>query len=131
MAVRAAKMAQVNIRMDQGLKRAGDTVLAQMGISPTQLVRAVWAKVACGAQACEQLVRVLAEAPTTSDGLAAAGEEAVGDVAAPTSRFDMLRRRQETLSSELGLNLASFVPHGDEELTELLCQAYFEEEELV
>lgn len=131
MAARTAEMAQVNIRMNQGLKRAGDTVLAQMGISPTQLVRAVWAKVACGAQACEDLVRVLAAAPTTSDGLAVAGDAAEGDATVRISRFDRIRARQEALARELGLDLASFVPHSDEELTELLCQAYFEEEELV
>ena len=131
MVARAAEMAQVNIRMSPSLKRAGDTVLAQVGISPTQLVRAVWAKVACGAQACEDLVRVLAAAPSASDGFAAAADAAKDDATASVSRFDRIRVRQESLARELGLDLAGFVPHPDDELTELLCRAYFEEEELV
>lgn len=55
--------AQINVRMDAQLKSMGDGELARMGISPTQLVRAVWMKVAQGAAAIDQLIGVLAQEP--------------------------------------------------------------------
>lgn len=116
-------MAQVNVRMDQGLKIAGDTVLDQMGISPTKLIRAVWAKVACGAKACDQLVSVLAAEPSAGTTLATGNREQ-----GTSARHARLVARQEALADELGLSLTSFVPHDDEELDDLLSAEYFADE---
>ncbi len=33
---------QMNVRMDRGLKDAGDAVLARLGMTPSQAVRALW-----------------------------------------------------------------------------------------
>ena len=35
---------QINIRMDRSLKEAGDAALAQIGLNPSQAVRALWEK---------------------------------------------------------------------------------------
>ncbi len=38
----ATAAAQVNVRMDRALKEAGDTSLAEVGLSPSDAVRALW-----------------------------------------------------------------------------------------
>jgi len=35
---------QLNIRMDRSLKEAGDEALAQIGLNPSQAIRALWEK---------------------------------------------------------------------------------------
>ena len=41
-------IAQMNVRLDRGLKAAGDAVLAEVGITPTELIRELWEKVSRG-----------------------------------------------------------------------------------
>lgn len=115
-----APMAQVNVRIDQQLKLAGDAVLGQMGITPTQLIRAVWSKVAGGAKACDQLIDTLASDSSANATSAHDQEESI----APT-RSEWLEFRQQQLAQELGMDLSTFVPHSDEELDELMLAEYF------
>ena len=51
--------AQLNARMSQELKSSGDAALAEVGISPTKLVRLVWEKAASGKEGLHQLLDVL------------------------------------------------------------------------
>ena len=117
-------MTQVNVRIDQRLKLAVDAVLGQMGITPTQLIRAVWSKVAGGAKACNQLIDTLASDPPAN----AAASRDQEEIIAPT-RSEWLEFRQQQLAQELGMDLTTFVPHSDEELDELMLAEYFASEE--
>ena len=46
-----AHVTQLNTRMDAQLKAAGDSTLDLYGISPSELIRALWAKIALGEEA--------------------------------------------------------------------------------
>ena len=52
-------LSQLNIRLDSGVKRAGEAVLAKEGTNPTTLVRALWQKIARGAADLHQVEEVL------------------------------------------------------------------------
>lgn len=52
-------MAQVNVRMERKLKQRGDAALAEVGISPSDIVRALWNKVALRGAALDQVKRLL------------------------------------------------------------------------
>ena len=41
-----ASVAQINARMDAGLKAAGDAALAKAGLTPTKAIRAMWQRFA-------------------------------------------------------------------------------------
>lgn len=127
MATGAAGMAQLNVRLDPELKAAGDSVLDRIGISPAQLIRAVWAKVARGAEACDQLVAALAQEPSASVGLAGSAGPLAGDgsFGRESGRMARIQARQEALAGELGLDMSLLVPLTDEVLEEALCEDYF------
>ena len=59
MRVSVQSLAQMNIRLGNAVKDAGDAVLAQEGTSPTQLVRALWEKIARGAADLRQVEEIL------------------------------------------------------------------------
>lgn len=52
-------MTQVNVRMERELKQRGDAALAEVGISPSDIVRALWGKVALRGAALDQVKRLL------------------------------------------------------------------------
>ena len=52
-------MAQINVRIDKDLKLAGDAVLVGEGISPSEVVRALWNKLAQHGEALDEVKRVL------------------------------------------------------------------------
>ena len=58
-APKAALTAQVNVRMDAALKQAGDAGLAEVGLSPSDAVRALWGVMAQRGEARERLVEAL------------------------------------------------------------------------
>lgn len=60
----AAATAQLNVRMDSRLRAAGDAVLERVGVTPADVVRALWAKIADGVQDCEQVLALLQEEKT-------------------------------------------------------------------
>lgn len=55
----AQTLSQMNIRLDGRLKTAGDAVLTEAGTNPTQLIRALWQKIAHGTADLRQVERVL------------------------------------------------------------------------
>lgn len=52
-------LSQLNVRLDSGVKKAGDVVLAEEGANPTTLIRALWQKIARGAADLHQVEEVL------------------------------------------------------------------------
>ena len=113
-------MAQLNIRMEPQLKAAGDEVLARLGITPTQLVRALWMKVSRGAEALDQIVAALAQEPA-----------AIG-IAEPTSHIstkdDPFENRLTTFYQEHGFDYSAYSSPTDDEWEELLLQEWAERE---
>lgn len=56
-----ALTSQMNIRIGSSLKQRGDVALAQMGYTASEVVRAIWALAASGADGMEVLKGVLAQ----------------------------------------------------------------------
>lgn len=52
---------QLNIRMDRSLKEAGDAALAQIGLNPSQAVRALWEKASRRGKDLEEVSVLLSE----------------------------------------------------------------------
>lgn len=118
MARGAVAMAQVNIRMNSALKAQGDEVLALAEVSPSQLVRAVWAKVAQGRESLDQLVRVLAADVKPTD---AAEGTLPGD-----AMVERIRRRQEGFELQFGLDSETYRPLTEDEMRDVLYEQRLE-----
>ena len=103
-----ATSSQLNVRMDSQLRRAGDAVLERVGVAPAEIVRALWAKIAGGAQECEQVLALLAERDSPAE--ASRG-------AACLAEIDKWQSRLYELAN---VDRASYVAPTDEELDELL-----------
>lgn len=114
MSARAAAMAQVNIRMDPTLKAAGDATLCAVDVSPSQLIRAVWQKLAQGIEAFDQLATTLAQ---DSPQLVANSAEAN---AAAEQLVCNIQQRQALLEQTWGLDASTYAPISDEALQELV-----------
>ena len=55
---------QMNTRLDAGLKREGDSVLADLGFTPSQAVRALWRFVVDHRERPERILQVLSAGET-------------------------------------------------------------------
>lgn len=55
----AGATATINVRLDGALKEAGDAALAEEGIAVTQIVRALWRKLAERGRAMDEIKRLL------------------------------------------------------------------------
>lgn len=51
--------AQINVRLDARRKEAGDAALREVGTSPSEIVRALWDKMAQRGQALQDVMNVL------------------------------------------------------------------------
>lgn len=71
--------AQINVRLSQELKAAGDAALMEAGISPSQIVRALWEKVSQRGQSLEDVVELLLSAPQGDEDAARARKLATID----------------------------------------------------
>ena len=60
---------QMNVRIDDQLKAAGDSVFGDIGLTPTQVVRSVWEFAATHREAPAIVLEAL-ESPTLAHGLA-------------------------------------------------------------
>ena len=109
-----ASLSQMNVRMESQLKVAGDNVLARMGVTPTQLVRAVWMKVAQGAEAFDQIVAVLAEEPAAVSGVSG-GE-------GPDAVSDEFEERLQLFYCESGFDYSAYSSPTDDEWEDLLLR---------
>ncbi len=103
-----ATTSQLNVRMDSELRSAGDAVLERVGITPAEVVRALWAKIARGVQECEQVLYALSDEDDTE--ISSRGDEFVGQIEGWHSQLFSLTE----------IDRASYVPPTDEELDEML-----------
>lgn len=94
--------------MDAQLRAAGDAALEQMGITPAEIVRALWAKIAGGTQECEKVLKLLAKeaAPPAPS----RGKECLASIDA----------WHDKIFSLADVNRASYVAPSDDKLDELL-----------
>ena len=109
-----AATAQINVRIDRELKEAGDRELARLGISPSEMVRAVWEKLARGGQDSAEVRRVAVSRPKPSP----APEQLSG--------LDRIDKAWDSLAEALGISLSSFVSPTDDELEEARYQHLLE-----
>ena len=100
--------AQINVRLDRALKEAGDAELARMGVSPSQIVRALWESLSRGGERLAEVRRVLFRA-----------DEASGDTLPATlEALDRLDRSWEQFATTLDLDPSSFAPMDEEGMRE-------------
>ena len=111
-----AAVAQLNVRMEPELKARGEAVLDRMGLTPTQIVRALWMKISRGAEAVDQIVGVLAMDPSASQALAQFGG---GTQQGATASFE---GRLQAFYRETGLDPATYEQPTEEEWDEWLLQ---------
>ena len=103
-----AATSQLNVRMDSELRTAGDAVLERAGVTPAEVVRALWAKIAKGAQECEQVLSALSDEDNAA--ISSRGDELVGKIEGWHSQLFSLAE----------VDRAAYVPPTDEELDEML-----------
>ena len=79
-----AQTAQINVRIERSLKEAGDAALGELGISPSEAVRALWASLSRRGAARDQMLAMLASSAEREAGGPGRGErsEAVERMAA-------------------------------------------------
>lgn len=116
-----AASAQLNVRLDPEVKSAGDSVLDLYGVSPSELIRALWAKISLGEVAFEQVVKALASPP------AAGTVPAVADVSEHPGTASLIRSRQMDFERAAGLDPSTYVPLSSAELDDLVYEDYLEE----
>lgn len=94
--------AQLNVRMEPDLKASGDAVLLEYGISPSQMVRAVWKAVSQGGDALRRVMGSLEDNATLSGAQSIATDD-VGACVRGTELFG-------EACAQLGISGASYVP---------------------
>jgi hypothetical protein len=108
---------QLNVRMDAQLRDAGDAVLERVGVMPAELVRALWAKIASGAQECEQVLALLAaQAPSET---ASRGEACLAQIDG----------WQEQLYALAEVDRMAYVAPSDDELDEMFYDEWLSRDE--
>lgn len=98
-------VAQINVRIERSLKDEGDAVLAEAGISPSQIVRDLWGKIAQRGDALDEVMKTLG-----SEGRSPQEQEAID---AKLAVLDRMTRRRDELSRSLGLSAASMPVYPD------------------
>ena len=93
------RVAQINVRIDRSLKDEGDAVLAEAGISPTRIVRDLWAKLAQRGTALDEVVAALGAGGFTPDERAA--------IDSKLAVIDRVSQRRDQLAGQLGLSSAT------------------------
>lgn len=91
-------IAQVNVRMDRGLKERGDATLALAGSTPAKIIRQLWECLASGGDAYERVMEVVLPAQEK-----ATVDEAHHAVQRSAHLFG-------ELGESLGLNASTFDP---------------------
>lgn len=118
MAATAPPMAQINVRINRDLKEAGDAVLARLGVSPSQIVRDLWAKLAEHRDAPQQVLDALQLDTRTAEEQAEIDRK-LAIIERATTRFEEFGKRY-------GLNVADCRPLTDDELEEARWEEYLE-----
>ena len=99
------QIAQINVRIERSLKEEGDAALAEAGLSPTQVVRDLWSKLAQRVTAIDQVVEALGTGGYTSDERAA--------IQAKLAVLDRVARRRDELAAHLSLSAADAPIYAD------------------
>lgn len=110
--------AQINVRIDRSLKEAGDAVLAELGISPTQIVRALWAKLAERKEAPQEVLEVLQPTNRTAE------EQA--EIDRKLAVIERMTTRFERFAQDMGLDIRDYAPLSDKEMEEALWEEYLD-----
>lgn len=116
-----AASAQLNVRLSPEVKAAGDSVLDLYGVSPSELIRTLWAKISLGQVAFEQVVRALASPP------AAGTVPAIADASERPGTVSLIRSRQMDFEHAAGLDPSTYVPLSSAQLDDLVYEDYLEE----
>ena len=98
-------VAQINVRIERSLKDEGDAVLAEAGVSPSQIVRDLWGKIAQRGDALDEVMKTLG-----SEGRSPQEQEAID---AKLAVLDRMTRRRDELARNLGLSAASMPVYPD------------------
>lgn len=114
----APPMAQINVRINRDLKEAGDAVLARLGVSPSQIVRDLWAKLVERRDNPQQVFEAL-QLDVRSAEEQAEIDRKLAIVERATTRFEEFGRRY-------GLSLENYQPLTEEELEEARWEEYLE-----
>lgn len=117
----AAEMAMLNIRMERSLREGGNAVLAEMGVTPSQLIRALWEKLVGDKQEAVAQVDVIMEPAHTSDKQA--------EIDRKLAALERGGRLFYEFAERFNLDVTSHVPITDEELEEERYQFYLEKYE--
>ena len=117
-----AAVAQLNTRMEAQLKAAGEAVLDRMGLTSTQIVRALWMKIARGPEAVDQIIDVLAMDPAAAPALAESNNTSRQSVA---TSFE---GRLQAFYQEVGLDPSTYEISSEDEWDEWVLQDQQEEE---
>lgn len=99
------QIAQINVRIERSLKEEGDAALAEAGLSPTQVVRDLWSKLAQRGTAIDQVVEALGTGGYTTDERAA--------IQAKLAVLDRVARRRDELAAHLSLSAADAPIYAD------------------
>jgi antitoxin component of RelBE/YafQ-DinJ toxin-antitoxin module len=117
----AQPIAQMNIRMSAQLKSAGDKVLAQAGVTPTHIVRALWKKISQGAADLSQVKEVL--------GIATQSDSSLPSANASTDKMDAMRRGRSLFAEGLatwGISESEVAPPEEASDTDRYAEAMVE-----
>ena len=113
--------AQLNVRMNPEVKAAGDSVIDLYGVSPSELIRALWEKISLGEEAFAQVVKALVATPAAGTRRTIDSELGASNVAS------LIRQRQASFEHELGLDPATYIPLSMEDLEDLVYEDYLEQ----
>ena len=95
-AIAQRPVAQINVRIDRELKDEGDAVLAEAGLSPSQLVRDLWGKIAQRGTSLDEVLEAF--------GTAALPDSERAAIDAKLAVLDRIARRRDALASSLSLS---------------------------
>ena len=101
-----ASSAQINARIDAGLKASGDSALAKAGLTPTKAIRALWERFAELADRPEKIRELVSRAP---------GELAADEVVERDRKLALAREGATIVSQSLAARDVA-VPEGFEGL---------------
>lgn len=105
----AAEMVMLNVRMERSVREQGNAVLAELGVTPSQYVRAMWDKLALGSRdAAKAMVAEVMAPARTPEKQAELNRKLVALEHIDQSFYDMAER--------LGLDPSTHVAMTDEEL---------------
>ena len=104
-------MAMLNVRMERTLREKGNAVLAEMGVTPSQYVRALWEQLAHGDRVAVTQAVAAVMAPLRTS-------ERQAEIDRKTAALKHIDQSFYVLAAELGLDPTTHAPITDEEAAE-------------